>query len=97
MWRSALPPDLEPLSTGPAHSGGPLTRTPGNVRGGRRARNHSGRRVRDTAVPAHPGGLEAVAPGVRQTDDLLPVVGADAGGGARDPDHLRARRPAAVP
>ena len=40
--------------------------------------------------------LEAAAAGVRQADDLLPAVDADAGGHPRDPRHLDAARPAAV-
>jgi hypothetical protein len=38
--------------------------------------------------------LEAAAAGLRQADDLLSAVHADAGGHPRDPDHLDAARPA---
>ena len=42
--------------------------------------NHSGRRVRHAATPAHAGHIEAADAGVRQTDDLLPADDTDAGG-----------------
>ena len=46
--------------------------------------HHPGRRRRHPAAPDHPGGVQAAAAGLRQADDLLPAVGADAG---RDPGH----------
>ena len=43
------------------------------------ARHHSRRRVRHAAVPGDARGVEAAAAGLRQADDLLPAVHADAG------------------
>ena len=51
-----------------------------STRKGRNEGNHSGRRVRHAATPAHAGHIEAADAGVRQTDDLLPADDTDAGG-----------------
>ena len=48
-------------------------------------RNHPGRRRRHPAAPDHPRGVQAAAAGLRQADDLLPAVGADAGRHPGDP------------
>ncbi len=45
-------------------------------------------------APADPAGQQATAAGVRQADDLLPALDADAGGHPRDPGHQHARGPA---
>src|SRR5208283_1904318 len=57
----------------------------------------SGWRLRHPAVSADDRGVEAVDARLRQADDLLSAVGADAGGNPRDPSHLDAAGPAAVP
>ena len=44
----------------------------------------------------HAGDQQAAAADLRQADDLLPAVGADAGRHPRDPDHLHAAGPAAL-
>ena len=59
-------------------------------------RHHPRRRLRHAAVPGHAGGQQAAAAGVRQADDLLPAVHADAGGHPRHPAHLDARGHAAL-
>ena len=43
------------------------------------ARNHPGRRHRHAAAPDHPRREQAARAGLRQADDLLPAVDADAG------------------
>jgi dTDP-glucose 4,6-dehydratase len=53
--------------------------------------NHSGRRLRNANVPAHQGGVETAAAGVRQAADLLPPQHPDADGNPRHPDHLDTR------
>jgi glucose-1-phosphate thymidylyltransferase len=45
---------------------------------------HPRRRLRHAAVPGHAGRVEAAAAGLRQADDLLSAVDADAGGLIRD-------------
>ena len=57
----------------------------------------AGRRLRHAAASDDAGGVEAVAAGLRQADDLLPAVGADAGRHPRHHGDLHARGPAAVP
>jgi nucleoside-diphosphate-sugar epimerase len=59
--------------------------------------HHPRGRQRDPAAPGHAVGLQAAPPRLQQADDLLPALGADAGGDHRHPDHLHAARPAAVP
>ena len=54
-------------------------------------RHHPGRGRRHPAAPDHPGGVQAAAAGLRQADDLLPAVGADAGRHPGHPDHHHAR------
>src|SRR6185437_11552197 len=56
-----------------------------------------GRRDRLAAVAADPGRLQAVAAGLRQTDDLLSALHTDAVGHPRDPDHHHTRGPRGVP
>lgn len=51
----------------------------------------SWRGLRDSPAPDHPGGEQAVAARLRQTDDLLPAQHPDAGGTARDPGDLHPR------
>ena len=48
---------------------------------------------RHAALPDDAGGQQAAAAGLRQADDLLSAVGADAGRHPRDPDHHHAARP----
>ena len=48
------------------------------------------RRFGHPAAPGNPGGVQTVAAGVRQTDDLLPPDHADDGGHPGHPDHLHA-------
>ena len=59
-------------------------------------RHHSRRRLRHPALPGHAGRQQAAAAGLRQADDLLPAVHADAGGDPRHPDHLDAAGHAAL-
>ena len=49
---------------------------------------HSGRRLRHPAVSADKGHLQAIAPGIRQTYDLLSPVHIDAGGNSGHSDYL---------
>ncbi len=58
--------------------------------------HHPGRRRRHPAAPGHACDQQAAAAGLRQADDLLPAVDADAGGHPRDPGHHHAARQAAV-
>ena len=55
------------------------------------------RRFRYSPVPHHEGGEQADAPRVRQTDDLLPDIDADAGGYPGHSDYLDAIRSAGLP
>ena len=57
----------------------------------RHARDHPGRRHRLEAPSDHPGDQQAAGPDLRQADDLLPAVHADAG---RDPGHPGDHHPA---
>ena len=59
--------------------------------------HHPRRRVRHPALPDHPLAVEAAAAALRQADDLLSAVGADARRPARDRDHHHAGGPGAVP
>ena len=63
-----------------------------NYRVKAREGHHPGRRLRHPAAPDHPRGQQAAAAGLRQADDLLPAVDADAGRHPRDPDHHHAAR-----
>ena len=54
--------------------------------------HHPRRRLRHAAVSGHAGRVEAAAAGLRQADDLLPAVDADAGRHPRHPAHLDAAR-----
>ena len=58
--------------------------------------HHPRRRLRHAAVSGDPVGQQAAAAGLRQADDLLPAVDADAGGHPRHPGHLHAAGPARV-
>ncbi len=60
---------------------------------GNRARG----RPRHQALSGDDGDQQAAAAGLRQADDLLPDLGADAGRHPRDPGHLDAGGPAALP
>ena len=53
--------------------------------------HHPRRRQRQPAVSGDAGGLQAVAAGLRQADDLLSARRADAGRDPRDLDHFDAR------
>ena len=53
--------------------------------------HHPRRRLRHAAVSADAGRQQAAAAGLRQADDLLPAVDADAGRHPRHPAHLHAR------
>ena len=86
-----LPPWRESLTTVVARLiGRPIARK-------HHARHHSRRRRRHPAASDDAGRLQADAADLRQADDLLSAVDADAGGHPRDPGHLDAARPAAVP
>ena len=52
--------------------------------------HHPRRRLRHAAVSADARRQQAAAAGLRQADDLLPAVDADAGGHPRHPGHLHA-------
>ena len=52
--------------------------------------HHSRRRLRHAALSGDARGQQAAAAGLRQADDLLSAVDADAGRHPRDPDHLHA-------
>ena len=54
--------------------------------------HHPGRRLGDAALSDHPRRQQAAPAGLRQADDLLPAVDADAGRHPRDPPDLDARR-----
>ena len=71
----------------------PRTTAAGPAREGHRPRGR--RRLAPASRDARH--LEAAAAGLRQADGLLPAVDADAGGHPRDPRHLDAARPAALP
>ena len=58
--------------------------------------HHPRRRLRHAAVPGHAGRVQAAAAGLRQADDLLPAVDADAGRHPRHPADLDARGHAAL-
>ena len=60
------------------------------------ARDHPGRRDRLAAAPDHPGHQQAAGAGLRQADDLLPAVHADAGRDPRHPGDHHAPRAGAV-
>ena len=47
-----------------------------------------GRGFGDAVVPDHQGGFQAVAPDLRQANDLLSAVGSDAGRNPGDPGDL---------
>ena len=53
--------------------------------------DHPGRRHRHAAAPDHAGDQQAADAGLRQADDLLPAVDADAGRDPRGPGHHHAR------
>ena len=55
-------------------------------------RHHPGRRFRHAAVSADPGRQQAAAAGLRQADDLLPAVDADARRHPRGAGHQHAAR-----
>ena len=59
----------------------------GYAEGRHAQRHHPGRRFRITAAPADPRGQQAAPAHLRQADDLLPAVDADAGGDPGHPDH----------
>ena len=59
-------------------------------------RHHSRRRLRHAAVSGHHRGVQAAAADLRQADDLLSAVHADAGRHPRHPDHLDAAGYAAL-
>ena len=59
-----------------------------------RERDHSGRRYRHPPAPDHPRGQQATAARLRQADDLLPDLGADARRHPRHPRHHDAARSA---
>ena len=59
-------------------------------------RHHPRRRLRHAALPGDAGRVEAAAAGVRQADDLLPAVDADAGRHPRHPADLDAGGHAAL-
>ena len=54
--------------------------------------HHPRRRLRHAALSGDAGRVQAAAAGLRQADDLLPAVDADAGRHPRHPAHLDARR-----
>ncbi|QQO23324.1 dTDP-4-dehydrorhamnose reductase [Bradyrhizobium diazoefficiens] len=58
--------------------------------------NRPGWRQRNAPISDHACGQQAVAADLRQADDLLPVIDADAGGNPRDPGHHDAGRPLPV-
>lgn len=60
-------------------------------------RTHSRRRHRLAALSADPLDQQAPPAGLRQADDLLPDLRADAGRHSRNPAPLHAKTPAAVP
>ena len=66
----------------------------GRVTAGRRSHegHHSGRRLGHAALPADARDQQAAAAGLRQADDLLSAVDADAGRHPRHPDHHHAAR-----
>ena len=72
-------------------------------RAARRARSHHAqghhprRRLRHAAVSADARGQQAAAAGLRQADDLLSAVDADAGRHPRDPGDHDAARPGGLP
>src|SRR3990167_5217224 len=68
-----------------------------NERGARDEGHNSRRRLGQPSAPDHPGGVETAAADLRQTDDLLPDLGADARRHPRDSDYLHARGPAQLP
>src|SRR5690554_983819 len=55
-------------------------------------RYYSGRRLRHQVVSHYHGGLQAAPAYLRQANDLLPVVRADAGGYSRHPDYHHSGR-----
>ena len=59
-------------------------------------RHHPRRRLRHAALSGHARRHQAAAAGLRQADDLLPAVDADAGGHPRHPGHLHAAGHAAL-
>ena len=61
------------------------------------ARNHPGRRHRLSTAPDHPRDQQAADAGLRQADDLLPALDADAGRDPRRPGDHHAARGRAVP
>ena len=61
----------------------------------RREGHHPGRRLGHAALSADARGVEAAPADLRQADDLLPAVDADAGRDPRHPGHHHARRRAA--
>ena len=61
------------------------------------ARNHSGRRHGVATAPDHPGHQQAAGAGLRQADDLLPALHADARGDPGRPDHHHPARGRGLP
>ena len=73
-----------------ARGDGPIEFQPDG--GNRDEGHHPGRGLGHAAVSADLRRQQTAAAGLRQADDLLSAVGADAGGHPRDPDHLDAAR-----